>query len=140
MTASSCHKDVSSLKVHSAYSFRLFFLSLILSLTVAISSASSADRGFVNYDGDTLRATFRLENIDTPEIKGACDAEKKLALRAKDFTKAWLAKGKVTIQQTGIDKYGRVLARVDRNGEDLGEALIKAGLARPWKGRRERWC
>lgn len=125
------------MRVHSAC---LLCLSLFLSLSFDVSGASSADRVFANYDGDTLRATFRLENIDTPEIKGACDAEKKLALRAKDFTKAWLAKGKVTIQQTGIDKYGRVLARVDRNGEDLGEALIKAGLARPWKGRRERWC
>ncbi len=118
----------------------LLGLSLFFSLSFDVSSASSADRGFANYDGDTLRATFRLDNIDTPEIKGACEAEKKLALRAKNFTKGWLAKGKVTIQQTGIDKYGRVLARVDRSGEDLGEALIKAGLARPWKGRRERWC
>lgn len=118
----------------------LLGLSLFFSLSFDVSSASSADRGFANYDGDTLRATFRLDNIDTPEIKGACEAEKKLALRAKNFTKDWLAKGKVTIQQTGIDKYGRVLARVDRSGEDLGEALIKAGLARPWKGRRERWC
>lgn len=102
--------------------------------------AYAADRGFNNYDGDTLRATFRIENVDTPEIKGACDAEKKLAVRAKQFTKAWLAKGKVTIHQTSVDKYGRVLARVERNGEDLGEALIMAGLARPWKGRREKWC
>lgn len=125
------------MRIHSAC---LFSLTLLLALKFDISGALSADRGFANYDGDTLRATFRIENIDTPEIKGACDAEKKLAIRAKDFTKAWLAKGRVTIQQTGIDKYGRVLARVERNGEDLGEALIAAGLARPWKGRREKWC
>lgn len=24
--------------------------------------------GFTNYDGDTFRATFRVSNIDTPEI------------------------------------------------------------------------
>jgi micrococcal nuclease len=115
---------------------------LLIALTAFLvsNSAIAADRGFTNYDGDTLRATFRIENIDTPEIKGACDAERKLAVRAKEFTAAWLAKGKVTIQQTGVDKYGRVLARVERAGEDLGEALIGAGLARPWKGRREKWC
>jgi micrococcal nuclease len=114
---------------------------LLLPILCCISlPAIAADRGFTNYDGDTLRATFRIENIDTPEIKGACDAEKKLAIRAKDFTKAWLSKGKVTIRQTSVDKYGRVLARVERDGEDLGEALIAAGLARPWKGRREKWC
>jgi micrococcal nuclease len=115
---------------------------LLIALLCLIVSAPAfgADRGFFNYDGDTLRATFRIENVDTPEIKGSCDAERKLAGRAKSFTAAWLAKGKVTIQQTGIDKYGRVLARVERDGEDLGEALIAAGLARPWKGRREKWC
>lgn len=113
---------------------------LVLTLCLFAFPAFAADRGFANYDGDTISAKFRIENIDTPEIKGACDAEKKLAIRAKDFTRAWLAKGKVTIHQSGIDKYGRILARVERNGEDLGEALIKAGLARPWKGRREKWC
>ncbi len=117
---------------------------LLIALTAFLvsNSAIAAERGFTNYDGDTLRATFRIENIDTPEIKGACDAERKLALRAKDFTAAWLAKGRVTIKQTGIDQYGRVLARVSRDttGEDLGEALVGAGLARPWKGRREKWC
>ena len=105
-------------------------------------SYAASPRGFVNYDGDTLRATFRIENIDAPEIKGQCTAEKQMALRAKNFTTAWLAKGHVSIRQTGIDKYGRVLARVlrDTTNEDLGEALIKAGLARPWKGHRETWC
>lgn len=36
-------------------------------LTAAVTSqAAGADRGFTNYDGDTFRATFRIENIDTP--------------------------------------------------------------------------
>ena len=102
--------------------------------------ALAADRGFTNYDGDTLRATFRVANIDAPEIDGQCDQERKLALKAREFTRTWLAKGAVTIRQTGIDRYGRVLATVERHGEDLGEALIKAKLARPWMGRRQPWC
>lgn len=104
------------------------------------SNAQGAERGFANYDGDTLRATFRIANIDTPEIKGACDSERKLALRAKKFTSDWLGKGDVTIKQTGVDKYGRILAVVTRGNDDLGLALIEAGLARPWAGRREKWC
>ena len=104
--------------------------------------AAATKQSFANYDGDTFRATFRIENIDTPEIKGACAAEKALAERARAYTEAWLAKGHVVIRQTGVDRYKRVLARVSREttGEDLGEALIAAGLARPWKGRREKWC
>lgn len=115
------------------------FLAMLLSITPALS----ADRGFNNYDGDTFRATFRIANIDSPEIAGQCDAERRLALQARDFTRAWLAKGGVTIKQDpkrGVDKYGRILVTVERSGEDLGVALIKAGLARPWEGRRQPWC
>lgn len=113
---------------------------LILSNLYFANLAWSAEKGFTNYDGDTLRATFRIANIDTPEISGACDSEKKLALKAKAYTAEWLAKGSVTIQQTGVDRYGRVLALVRRGTDDLGEALIKAGLARPWTGKQEKWC
>lgn len=114
--------------------------SLSLAMT---SSAGAADRGFNNFDGDTFRGTFRIANIDTPEINGKCQAERQLAGKAREFTKAWLAMGKVTMRQEhprGIDPYGRVLVLVDRNGEDLGEALIAAGLARKWDGKRRPWC
>jgi len=38
------------------------------------------------------------------------------------------------------DKYGRTLARVSVDDVDLGEALIKEGLARKWEGKRGPWC
>lgn len=115
-------------------------LSALFAAAFATPSFAASDRGFANYDGDTVRATFRIANIDAPEIQGQCDYERKLAVRAKEFTRVWLAKGHVTIKQTGIDRSGRVLATVERNGEDLGEALIKAKLARPWVGKRQPWC
>jgi micrococcal nuclease len=118
----------------------LFCFLFLFAFFIARPVSAASDRGFNNYDGDTLRATFRIANIDTPEIQGQCDSERQLALRAKEFTRVWLAKGHVTIKQTGTDRYGRILARVDRNGEDLGEALIKAKLARPWVGKRQPWC
>ena len=115
-------------------------LMLVLAVGGLAMSAHAADRGFTNYDGDTFRATFRIANIDTPEIKGECDAERELAQRAKVFTERFLAQGNIVIRQSGIDRYGRVLAVVSREGHDLGEALIAEGLARPWKGKREQWC
>jgi endonuclease YncB( thermonuclease family) len=118
----------------------LFFSAVVFAACLAAPSFAASDRGFANYDGDTVRATFRIANIDAPEIQGKCDYERKLAVQAKEFTRVWLAKGHVTIKQTGIDRYGRVLATVERNGEDLGEALIKAKLARPWVGKRQPWC
>ena len=113
---------------------------MVLAVGGLAMSAHAADRGFTNYDGDTFRATFRIANIDTPEIKGECDAERELAQRAKVFTERFLAQGNIVIIQSGIDRYGRVLAVVSREGHDLGEALIAEGLARPWKGKREQWC
>lgn len=109
-------------------------------LSYSTSAVFAADKGYVNYDGDTLRATFRIANIDTPEIKGECEFERNLAQKAKAYTAAWLAKRSVTIRQIGVDRYGRVLALVQRDAEDLGESLIQAGLARPWRGKREIWC
>jgi endonuclease YncB( thermonuclease family) len=118
----------------------VLWVSVLILSTGFFFPALAASRGFVNYDGDTLRATFRIANIDAPEIKGQCDDERRLAIKAREFTRVWLAKGRVTIKQTGVDRYGRILALVERNGEDLGKALIAARLARPWVGRRQPWC
>lgn len=68
---------------------------------LSATPATAAVRGFVAYDGDTMRATFRIANVDAPEIDGKCDAGRRLAIRARDFTQAWLAKGGVVISQTG---------------------------------------
>ena len=103
------------------------------------------------YDGDTVKIivlfgetpvklSLRILGIDTPEIKGQCASELALALRAKEFTQSFLKGGHVEIRQTGIDKYGRVLATIRRGDQDLGDALIAEGLARPWRGTREQWC
>lgn len=94
------------------------------------------------HDGDSLRLTIRVENIDTPEMQGRCPAENRLARQAREFTATWMARhaGRVEVRASKVDRYGRVVARVSADGEDLGEALIAAGLARPWKGRREPWC
>ena len=99
-------------------------------------------------DGDTIRCgrtTVRLSNIDTPE-KGRlarCSAEAALAARATAFTAQRLAAGPVEIvpdAKRSRDRYGRTLATVRVAGQDLGEALIAAGLARRWDGRRRPWC
>lgn len=119
--------------------FALPFSAFVLSACFPLP-AFAADRGFANYDGDTVRATFRIANIDAPEIKGQCEFERTLAIKAREFTRVWLAKGHVTIKQTGVDRYGRILATVERDGEDLGKALIAAKLARPWVGKRQPWC
>jgi len=99
-------------------------------------------------DGDTIddsetRIRFRIENIDAPEIKNAkCAAEAHMGERSK--WKAYeLIKAATNVEAhaTGrIDPYGRMIARIKLDGEDLGDKLVAGGFARPWTGARENWC
>jgi micrococcal nuclease len=102
--------------------------------------------GMYAIDGDTIsinQERIRLENVDTPELHPCrCPAECDLGKRAHAFTQRAIASGVVTVDRTGrVDRYGRTIARVLVNGSDLGEALIAAGLGRPYNGvRRQSWC
>ena len=84
----------------------------------------------------------RVQNVDTPEIEGKCESEKKLATKAREFTKAWVGSSVTLITgKRERDQYGRLLANVkSAKDEDLGEALIRARLARKWTGKRQPWC
>jgi micrococcal nuclease len=117
---------------------------LALALLLLASPATAAD-GWTNYDGDTLRSPagerIRVKGIDTPEIKGACAYERRLALEARDYVTAVVRNSRTTeIRRVGIDKYGRTLAYVLVDGKDLGDEMVSRGLARKWEGRRRSWC
>lgn len=100
-------------------------------------------------DGDTfeVRGTgerIRLTNIDTPEKgdRARCAAERAAANAATQAARQLIsAADTVTINRTGRqDDYGRTIGYVLIDGRDLGDAMIAAGHARPWRGRREPWC
>ncbi|MEE4154961.1 MAG: thermonuclease family protein, partial [Erythrobacter sp.] len=38
------------------------------------------------------------------------------------------------------DRYGRALRIVTRDGESLGQMLVREGLAEEWGGARREWC
>jgi len=106
-------------------------------------------------DGDTLAVRARiwlgqvvdtnvhLAGIDTPELRGRCHRERRMASAARAFVTRKLDGRPVTLRDIRFGKYaGRVVARVfTASGEDLGEALIAAGLGRRYRGRRRAsWC
>ena len=133
-------------------------------LMVAIASASTnrhtivaaavCDRGACQdvtlwiWDGDTFtihdwtgrREKIRIDNIDVPEIDGACAAERLAALRAKDELATQVAGHRIELVRGRLDRYGRQLARVAADRHDVGETLIKLGLARRWDSWRKPWC
>jgi endonuclease YncB( thermonuclease family) len=93
--------------------------------------------------GQVVSTKVRLAGVDAPELRGRCARERRMARAARSFVERKLAAGNVTLRDIRFGKYaGRVLARViTAEGEDLGRALIAAGLARPYRGgRRGRWC
>jgi len=108
------------------------------------------------YDGDTFyiqmpglppelsRLGVRVRGVDTPEMRGKCESEKRNALAAKAFTtRVILAAGKrVTLENLKWDKYGgRVDADVTVGGQKLTDMLITRGYARPYNGgKRTGWC
>ena len=92
--------------------------------------------------GQSVGVRVRLDRIDTPELRSSCAEER----RSAEAVRAWLERrllgAEVQLHDIRYDKYGgRVLADVvDRNG-DVGQALVEAGLARPYDGgARQPWC
>lgn len=98
-------------------------------------------------DGDTIRfagATIRLADINAPETRGAqCPSERALAKRARLRLRALLNEGPFTLVRAGsrdLDRYGRKLRVIRRDGRSIGAVLVAEGLARRWSGRRHSWC
>jgi endonuclease YncB( thermonuclease family) len=106
-------------------------------------------------DGDTLRVDVpgwpdivgrdmpvRVAGIDAPEVRGECTDEIKLARRATDLSESLLTRAdQVELREIRRGKYFRLLAEVWVDGENLGDRLIEAGLARVYHGKsRKSWC
>ena len=105
------------------------------------------------YDGDTItvdaypwpdvtiRTSVRLNGVDTPEINGDCQAEKDLAVQARDFVCAQVG-DTVHLRSVRFGKYaGRVVADVWIGDNDLATLIIAAGLGREYHGdARAGWC
>ena len=109
-------------------------------------------------DGDTVRIDargarprrIRLVGFDTPELDGACEAERRIAQQAREAAFAWLSQGAFEwngAEEPPYDQYGRELREVrrtlpDGSREYLGETLIDAGLADPsgWGQSETDWC
>lgn len=130
--------------------------SLILTLLLLPITASAIPVEVVSiYDGDTFTANVpgwpdivghrigvRVKGVDTPEMRGKCQAEKEAARRAKQFTVALLRNATVVdLQRIERGKYFRLLAEVWVDGKRLDRLLTEAGLGYAYYGgTRKDWC
>ena len=95
------------------------------------------------HDGDSVvveRERIRIADIDTPELNGKCEAERRLAIRARDRLLVLLNSEPYRIERTSKDRYGRTLGIVSNSRGSIGRQLVAEGLARKWEGRRRSWC
>jgi micrococcal nuclease len=100
-------------------------------------------------DGDTIwyrGNKIRIADINTPELsEPECAREGQLAERATQRLTTLLNQGPFEIRKQGFgaedaDRYGRLLRVLSRDGESLGEVLVREGYAETWKGYRGSWC
>ncbi|WP_380782056.1 thermonuclease family protein [Sphingomonas sp. R86520] len=98
-------------------------------------------------DGDTFwmaGTKIRIADIDTPETHPPrCAREARLGQAATLKMQALLNAGPFTLTpiKRDVDRYGRKLRIVERDGVSLGAVLVRHGLARHYGGgKRSPWC
>ena len=88
------------------------------------------------YDGDTCTTIdgerIRLACIDTPEIKGK-KADPIPAKEARDFLNNLLVNKKVSIKRITKDRYGRTVAELFKDEENIQELIVKKGFGKIYK-------
>jgi len=115
--------------------------------TAKFANCAGRVQAFCVVDGDTIRfegEKIRIADIDTPEVfSPKCAPEAALGRQATLRMQELLNQGEVTLVRFGsrdVDRYGRKLRVVKRDGRSLGEILVAEGLARRWDGARRSWC
>ena len=100
------------------------------------------------YDGDTItvaskmpwsdspmyRFSVRLNGIDTPEIKGKDEAEKRIAVKARDALAEIILNKPLTLKNVTTEKYGRLLADVHHNNIHLNKWMVEQRYAVEYDG------
>ncbi len=100
------------------------------------------------YDGDTItvasrmpwansplyRFPVRLNGIDTPEMKGKDEAEKRIAVKARDALGEKILNKPIVLKNVTTEKYGRLLADVHYNGMHLNKWMIEQRYAVEYGG------
>ena len=103
---------------------KVLFLMLIASITFTKSTFASLPKVLIKncYDGDTCSTlkgeTIRLACIDTPELKGR-KANPIPAKSAKNFLNTLVANQEVSIKRITKDRYGRTVAELFKDDDNV---------------------
>ena len=90
--------------------------------------------GRVAYNPTLFQFQVRVNGIDTPEKKTHDENEKYVANIATKIVEEKIMGKIIELYDVQTDKYGRLLANVFYNGENIGKELIKKRLAVEYDG------
>ena len=131
-------------KIRRAIVAGLILFSQPIALAQAMPICGDGRRVTCVVDGDTFwldRTKYRIADIDAPEVgRPGCPAELALGRQATLRLAELLVDGRFEVQPTGLDKVGRTLAIVNRDGRSIGMELVRERLAQVWGGPVRNWC
>lgn len=140
------------------------FFWTLAAIVLAVSAAAAqpiSPQDIEVTDGDTIRAygkAYRLIGFDAPETeKARCAKERQLGERATTRLQKIVNLGHLDLTEVACScrpaalgtrscNHGRLCARLASKGEDVGDILIREGLARPYHcgehrcPSRRSWC
>lgn len=95
------------------------------------------------FDGDTIKVTgldltfkIRLVGIDSPEIGFNGQKSQPFSQKARQYLASLVDNKKITLKSYGTGGYNRQLAEVFIGNKNVNIAMVRAGLAEVYKGRR----
>ncbi len=122
-------------------------IALLINLGIWVHAEDFCNVKYIkNYDGDTYTfdlgetlpdffryVPVRLYGIDTPEMKVAVQRE--AATKARDFAGSEIKNAQqVNLINCKKDKYFRILCKIEYDGKDLTEELLKRKMGYPYYG------
>jgi endonuclease YncB( thermonuclease family) len=124
--------------IHDLFKIGAVLAALALgSMPVALADDLTGQASVI--DGDTLeihRTRIRLWGVDAPESSQLCRGEDSLryqcGAKAANDLDALIARRPVNCLPISLDRYGRTVATCSVGGEDLGDWLVRNGLALDW--------
>lgn len=90
--------------------------------------------GYLKGDPECYKFKVRLNGIDSPELRGSNENEKKHAIISRDALSNKILNNIVTLDIKGTEKYGRLLADVLYDGTNMNEWMVNNGYAVKYDG------
>ncbi|MEI6201288.1 MAG: thermonuclease family protein [Enhydrobacter sp.] len=106
---------------------RLAIALILLAAPAAAQSVTIIDGDKINIDG----AGYRFLGVAAPDPGQVCDDGYPVGTEAIKALLALMSGRKIACEARGREPSGRLLAICRANGRDLGEAMVRAGMAWP---------